>query len=166
MNETSNLSTHPTQNGTLGDRIRSIAQQLRQESDIQIKATSRILGAAAQLAQNHDRLIDEVVEMVEEDLAQAEAIPVAEAPQYTLEQLKKQFKTLPQAKAHFNLKASSWAALVDKLNERSPGSTAAATNSPDLSSQKLASIEQEIQSMRKDLQAVEQLLVLILEKLS
>lgn len=166
MNETSGLSAHPTQNGTLGDRIRAIAQELRQESDIQIKATSRILGAAAQLAQNHDRLIDEVVEMVEEDLAQAEGVAIPEAPHYTLEQLKKQFKTLPQAKAHFNLKAGSWAALVDKLNGQSSSSTPVTTHSPDVSSQKLVSIEQEIQSMRKDLQAVEQLLVLILDKLS
>jgi hypothetical protein len=56
--------TQPVPKLSLGDRIRGIANQLRQENDVQIKATSRILGAAAQIAQNHDHLIDEVVEMV------------------------------------------------------------------------------------------------------
>jgi hypothetical protein len=55
---------------TAGDRIRKIADQLKQETSVQIKATSRILAAAAQISQNHDRLIEEVVEMVEEDLEQ------------------------------------------------------------------------------------------------
>jgi hypothetical protein len=36
---------------------------------------------------------------------------------YTVEQLKKQFRLLKDAKAHFNLKASSWVTLVEKLNK-------------------------------------------------
>jgi D-aminopeptidase len=87
---------------TLGDRIRGIANQLREKSEVQIKATSRILGAAAQIAQNHDQLIDEVVEMVEEDLDQQAQVQPSEP--YTVEKLQQQFKTLKDAKAHFGVK--------------------------------------------------------------
>ena len=47
----------------LGDRVRKIADQLKQETELQIKATSRILGAAAQIAENHDQLITEVTNL-------------------------------------------------------------------------------------------------------
>ena len=36
---------------------------------------------------------------------------------YTVEQLKKQFQSFKDAKVHFNLKAVSWTALVEKLNK-------------------------------------------------
>jgi hypothetical protein len=102
---------------TLGEQVRKIADQLKEERDLQIKVTSRILGAAAQIAENHDRLIGEVVDMVEEDLEQKnDAYPINI---YTVETLKQQFKTLGEAKSHFGLKASSWAALVNKLNNSS-----------------------------------------------
>ncbi|MBD2471719.1 hypothetical protein [Nostoc sp. FACHB-145] len=109
------LPTKPSQGKTkLGDQIRSIADRLKQETEVQIKATSRILGAAAQISENHDRLINEVVEMVEEDLnGQAD---VYQRYRYTVEALKKQYKTLKDAKSHFNLKANSWDALVNQLN--------------------------------------------------
>lgn len=136
---------------TLGDRLRGIADELRQETDIQIKATSRILGAAAQMAQNHDRLIDEVVEMVEEDLDRMEegALPQA----YTVSQLKKQFKTIKEAKAHFNVKASSWDSLVAKLNEGSgpsPGGRAVEQKTAQDTSvqQRLDAIERELQVLQ------------------
>jgi len=58
----------PKRKGTLGEQVRKIADQLQQDTELQIKATSRILGAAAQISENHDQLIREVVDMVEEDL--------------------------------------------------------------------------------------------------
>jgi chorismate mutase len=102
----------------LGDKIRNIADKLKQETKVQKKATSRILGAAAQIAANHEQLINEVVEMVTEDLEQQ--TQVYEQDIYTVEILKQKFKTLREAKGYFNVKAPSWESLVNKLNELSP----------------------------------------------
>lgn len=152
----------------LGDRIRSIASQLREEGDLQIKATARILGAAAQIAQNHDRLIDEVVEVVEEDLAQAEAQSVEP---YSAAQLKSQFKSLKEAKTHFGIKAGSWAALVDKLNETN-ASTSSSVKKVSLERDSLAkdslvsrleSLESEMRALRGDVDKVIDLLTLLVE---
>lgn len=99
----------------LGDTIRNIADRLKQETEIQKKATSRILGAAAQISANHEQLIDEVVEMVREDLEQQ--TQASKSHIYTVEILKKQFKTLREAKDNFKLKATSWESLANKLNE-------------------------------------------------
>lgn len=148
---------------TLGDRIRGIANQLRQENDIQIKATSRILGAAAQIAQNHDHLIDEVVDMVEEDLDQQAQVKASEP--YTVAQLQQQFKTLKDAKAHFAIKATSWAALVSKLNEPAATQPPQCTKPQDAVTKHLESIEYELQTMRGDINQVLHLLNLIVEKL-
>ncbi|MBE9105398.1 hypothetical protein IQ229_10730 [Nostoc cf. edaphicum LEGE 07299] len=101
----------------LGDQIRSIADRLKQETDVQIKTTSRILGAAAQIAENHDRLINEVVDMVESDLNAEKQ--VSQKHTYNVDILKQEFKTLRDAKAYFNLKVSSWESLVNKLNAAS-----------------------------------------------
>jgi arginine decarboxylase len=98
---------------TVGEQIRQIADQLKQETSIQIHATAQILGAAAQISVNHDRLIDEVVEMVEEDLSKETDPPVS------AQNLKQQFKTFTQAKAHYGLKARSWVDLVNQLNRKS-----------------------------------------------
>ncbi|MGJ3250449.1 MAG: hypothetical protein ACFE0J_04870 [Elainellaceae cyanobacterium] len=172
-------SIPPSQNSPLGDRIRTIANQLRQEDEVQIKATSRILGAAAKLAENHDRLIDEVVEMVEDDLDQAAQFSSTEP--YTVEQLQQQFKNFNDAKAHFNLTARSWASLVDKLNEQShpPQTTkspAAKTpqstlNPPsngtqDAVVQRLGGIERDIQMMRGDLNQMLKLLEQLVKQVS
>jgi len=159
-------NTSPTpEPKTLGDRIRQIADQIQQENAVQIKATSRILGAAAQLAINQDRLIDEVVEMVETDL---EPSPQLRSPTYTIEQLQRQFATLKAAKAHFNLKATSWATLVDKLNSQSaqtiPSSNTISPN--NAASQHLEAIEREIKAMRTDLAHLTALVEKILTKLS
>jgi len=147
---------------TLGDRIRSIADQLKQETNLQIKATSRILGAAAQISENHDRLIDEVVEMVEEDLEQASQTQVVQM--VTIEQLKQQFKTLNQARTHFNIKTKSWVALVDKLNEQKAISDASHDEIPV--PQRLAQIEGDLKALRTDLNQVLNLLNLLLERIS
>lgn len=165
---------------TLGDRMRNIASQLRQEDDVQIKATSRILGAAAQLAENHDRLIDEVVEMVEEDLDRT-LQPSSPEP-YTVELLQQQFESLKQAKAHFSLKARSWAALVEKLNKQSSipstNKTSVVVDTPPVSrspqnqrmqdpvSQHLEIIGQDLQMMRADMNRMIQLLEILVDKLS
>ncbi len=152
-----------SQKPSLGDRIRGIAQQLRQESEVQIKATSRILGAAAQIAQNHDQLIDEVVEMVEEDLDQQAQAKASEP--YTAEKLQQQFKTLKEAKAHFTVKASSWVALASKLNEQPTSSSSSAPRSQDSVIQRLNAIEREVQTMRGDMNQILNLLNLLAEKL-
>jgi hypothetical protein len=161
MNDNSSSLGNATTQGTAGDRIRRIADQLKQETSLQIKATSRILGAAAQISENHDRLIDEVVEIVEEDLeqqAQQQDIAV-----FTVEQLKQQFKTLKQAKDHFGVKASTWAMLVDKLNQR----TSSRSNPVEVPiSQRLDTIEGELKALRTDVTQALNMLALILEKVS
>jgi Na+-transporting NADH:ubiquinone oxidoreductase subunit NqrA len=147
---------------TLGDRIRTIADQLKQETNLQIKATSRILGAAAQISENHDRLVSEVVEMVEEDLEQASQ--AQEVEWFTVEQLKRQFKTLTQAGAHFNLKTRTWATLVDKLNEQKalpeikPNEISVA--------QRLDKIEDDLKTLQTDVSQALSLLNLILKQVS
>lgn len=54
----------------LGNKIRAEVARLRAEREVQARAMARILGAAAQIADNHDRLIDEVVAVAEADLEQ------------------------------------------------------------------------------------------------
>ncbi|MEH1835988.1 MAG: hypothetical protein V7L29_29050 [Nostoc sp.] len=114
MNKKSLPTTQKKGKARLGDQIRSIADRLKQETDVQIQATSRILGAAAQIAENHDRLINEVVDLVESDLNLEKQ--VSQKHIYNVDILKQQFKTLRDAKVHFNLKVSSWESLVNKLN--------------------------------------------------
>lgn len=146
----------------LGDRIRDIADQLKQETYVQIKATSRILGAAAQISENHDRLIEEVSDMVQEDLDQAPDLVSTEP--VVVEQLKQRFKTLAQAKVHFDIKANSWLALTEKINEREK------TPPPNLEkscmSQQLESIDIDLKALRTDLNQVMNVLTMIAEKVS
>lgn len=149
--------------GSFGDKVRKIADQLKQETDLQIKATSRILGAAAQIANNHDRLIEEVVDMVEEDLSQQDSAP--QAIEYTIETLKKKFKSLNEAKLHFGIKASSWAALVNKLNggeSTAQASSATSQSEAPLISKRLDAIESEIKVIHIELRKI----FLLLEKLT
>ena len=144
---------------TYGDRIREVADQLKRETQLQIKVTSRILGAAAQISQNHDRLIDQVSEMIQEDLAQESIVEIM-----TIDQLKKKFKTLSKAKEHFNLKANSWIALTDKLN---PSIGISPLNIEQSSvSQRLESIESQLKLLGDDLSQVTNLLAMILDKVS
>jgi len=150
--------TQTTKKQSIGNQIRSIADRLKQETSLQIKATSRILGAAAQIAENHDNLVDEVVGMVEQDLDRQ----VHQSQAYSVEALKQHFKTLGNAKAHFGLKAASWAALAEKLSsvpvkkfefdEQVQGST----------SQRIEVIEQELKIMQSD---IKQILALVTELL-
>lgn len=155
---------HPSPiTSALGDRIRNLTSQLRQERDVQIKATSRILGSAAQMTVNHDRLINQVVEMVEEDLDQQSQLPPSEP--YTVDRLKQQFKSLKDAKAHFNLKASSWDALAAKLNEAPTSPAPKTTSTQDGVTQRLDAIEQELQLLRGDLNHVLNLLMRLVDKL-
>ncbi|MCC5606738.1 hypothetical protein LC612_08045 [Nostoc sp. CHAB 5834] len=121
MSKKSLPTTQKQGKARLGDQIRSIADRLKQETDVQIKVTSKILGAAAQIAENHDRLISEVVDMVESDLNLEKQ--VSQKHLYTIDILKQQFKTLRDAKAYFNLKVSSWESLVNKLNAASDQTT-------------------------------------------
>lgn len=156
MNNSSRLAQKSI--STAGDRIRSIADQLKQETSLQIKATSRILGAAAQISENHDRLIHEVVEMVEDDLAQQTQSPKS----VTIKQLQQRFKTLKQAKSHLGIKANTWASLVNQLNSQTTP-----PNSDERSmSQRLDTVECELQAVRTDLNQALKLLELILQKIS
>ena len=145
-----------------GDRIRGIADQLKQETHIQIKATSRILGAAAQISENHDRLIDEVSDMVQEDLDQASAL-VSMKP-ITTGQLKQQFKTLVQAKTYFDVKASSWVALTEKVNSKTEQPLPSLEKSSV--SQRLEAIDIDLKTLRTDLNQVMSMLAVIAEKVS
>ena len=162
MSDDLTSSIQPAQNLTLGDRIRGIANQLRQENDVQIKATARILGAAAQIAQNHDRLIDEVTEMVEEDLNQQEQVHACEP--YTVEHLQRQYPTLKDAKAHFGIKASSWVALVSKLNQEPINSGSPVTQPHDSLLTRLEVIEREVKAMRTDIHQILNLVSLMVKK--
>jgi hypothetical protein len=137
---------------TVGEQVRRIADQLKQETDLQIKVTSRILGAAAQIAENQDRLIHEVVEMVEEDL-EKQASPESAIP-YTIESLKLQFKTLNEAKCHFGVKASSWATLANKLNGSSARESIQNAQSETLILKRLDTIEASIRDLHHDLNQV------------
>lgn len=114
MSKKSASTTGKQSKAKFGEQIRNIADRLKQETEVQIKATSRILGAAAQISENHDRLINEVVDMVEEDLNQQAQTYQQEI--YTVEILKQKFKTLREAKDKFNLKTNSWESLANKLN--------------------------------------------------
>ncbi len=157
MNQEPVPSAHSQRQASLGEQVRKIADQLKQETNLQIKATSRILGAAAQIAENQDRLIHEVVEMAEDDLAQPPQMFLTNA--HTVDTLKQQFGTLSKAKAHFGLKAASWAALVDKLNPPSAqNSTPAQPVRPLASDERLETIEHELRLIRAELSQVLSLL--------
>ncbi len=118
--------------GTLGDCLREVADRLTAEREIQIKATARILGAAAQIAQNHDRLISEVSEMVQEDLAVWE-----------VERLKREFGTLKAACAHFGKTARRWQDLAAQLE---PPRALAPESPPDLAAQ-VARLQTQVQQL-------------------
>lgn len=143
----------------LGDRVRKIADQLKQETELQIKATSRILGAAAQIAENHDQLITEVADMVKEDLEQqAQLYP---KKTYTVDNLKQKFGTLREAKAHFDIKANTWVELVKKLNNVAAKQQINSEQSKDSTSERLDAIESELKMIRKETSQI----LLLLEQL-
>jgi hypothetical protein len=137
---------------TLGEQVRRIADQLQQETDLQIKATSRILGAAAQISKNHDRLIREVVDMVEEDLDNQ--AHVQQTNTYSVDILKQQFRKLGEAKSHFGLKASSWATLANKINNSSAQNPISADRSKTSVTERLDAIEGEIRIMRAEVSQI------------
>ncbi|MEL7086155.1 MAG: hypothetical protein AAGM36_16850 [Cyanobacteria bacterium J06597_1] len=158
---------HQPTTQSVGDRIRNIADRLQTSHVVQVKATSRMLGAAAQLAQNHDRLIEEVSEMVQEDLQQTVSSNALSCSTYTVEILKQQFTSLKAAKQHFGVSARGWAALADKLNTPNSQKIAASTSkqSQRTVSARLDAIEQELQHIRLSLATIsEQLSHLIPKK--
>jgi hypothetical protein len=137
------------QQKSLGDEIRKVADQLQKEKNLQIKSTSQILGTAAQISENHDRLIDEVFQMAKEDLIQQ-----SQADTYSIEILKKKFSTLGEAKAHFKLKANSWKNLAKKLDFLSSYSTLATDNADSLILKRLNLIEGEIKTMHVEIRQI------------
>ncbi len=142
---------------TLGEKVRKIADQLKEESELQIKVTSRILGVAAQIAGNHDRLIDEVANMVEEDLDLKNNVPPMNS--YTVESLKKQFKTLGEATSYFGLKKTNkWATLVSKLNNSPVQNEIPSEQIKHSIPDRLEIIENEIKILRKE---INQILILL-----
>jgi hypothetical protein len=136
---------------TLGEQVRKIADQLQQDTDLQIKATSRILGAAAQISENHDRLIREVVDMVEEDLDKTR---VYQTNTFTVDILKQQFRTLGEAKSHFGLTANSWATLANKLNSSSAQDPISIVRAKTSVSKRLDAIEGELRNMRTEISQI------------
>jgi hypothetical protein len=138
--------------GKIGDQIRKIADQLKLEADVQIKATSRILSSAAQISENHDRLINEVVDMVVEDHDSSSSKYHEEV--YTVDFLKLQFKTLTAAKKHFGLKASSWKTLTHKLNNQSFKFSISNEHSDNEFGKRLDKIEKEISFMNEKLSQI------------
>jgi hypothetical protein len=147
--------------GTLGEQVRKIADQLQQDTDLQIKATSRILGAAAQISENHDRLIREVVDMVDEDLDNQNRI--YQTNTFTVDTLKQQFRTLGEAKSHFGLKANSWLTLANKLNNPFVQDPTSIVRDKTSVSKRLNAIEGEIRTMRTE---INQILFLIKQLVS
>lgn len=141
---------------TLGEKLRKIADQLKEESDLQIRVTSRILGASAQIAENQDRLIDEVADMIEEDLHLKNNEHLINT--YTVESLKKQFRTLVEATSHFGLKTNKWADLVSKLNNSSEQNETSAKHIKTSTPDRLETIENEIRILRTQ---TSQILVLL-----
>lgn len=146
----------------LGDRVRTIADSLKQETEVQIKATSRILGAAAQIAENHDRLIDEVVDMVEEDIDRQ--THARKTNIYTVNLLKQQFKTLSEAKDRCGIKARSWVELVSKLNNLSISNWSSGKQSQTSVTDRLDIIESELKIMRNQLSEIAILLKQLLDR--
>jgi hypothetical protein len=148
-------------NLTLADRVRSLAGQIRQEKAIQAKATARILGAAAAIAQNQDTMIDEVVDMVHEDLDAQERLSASEV--YTAETLQQQFENFEAAKHHFNLKARGWAALADKLNQFGlPTTSPPSTVQGDIL-QRLEVMEARLNTLQQEVAQVLQLLTQLVQ---
>lgn len=82
-----------------GNKLREVARQLRQEEQVTAEAASRITGAAAKMADNQDRLITEVADMVNEDLDNAtqadsladkiEALPPPATAEYEISRAKR-----------------------------------------------------------------------------
>jgi hypothetical protein len=141
------------QQNSVGDEIRKIANRLQEEQISQIKATSQILGAAAQISKNHDQLIDEVVQVIEEDLIQSSRKDV-----WTIEILKKKFRTLREAKLYFGLKARSWENLVQSLNTM-PNNSNFFGNSINASIiKRLDLMEEEIQTIHAEIRQILSLL--------
>jgi hypothetical protein len=138
---------------SLGDQVRQVADQLQKEKNLQIKATSRILGAAAQISKNYDQLLDEVVCMAEKDLIQG-----SQKDSCSVEILKNKFGTLREAKLHFGLKASSWKTLAQAINTLSSQSNYAIDNSNASIFKRLDSIEGEIQAIHTEIRQILSLL--------
>lgn len=156
MKQKSLAITHAKRKETSGDRVRGIAARLQEETEVQIKATSRILAAAAQISENHDRLIGEVVDMVEEDLDKQNR--AGDTNEVSIEMLKKRFSSLERAKCHFGLKANSWANLVSKLNNSSSNKPTAVDQSNNSIAERLDAIESKLSDLRGDMNQVLSLL--------
>jgi hypothetical protein len=133
---------------TVGEQIRQIADRLKQETSIQVHATAKILGAAAQISTHHDRLIDEVVEMVEEDLE------IQQEPQFLVETLKQQFKTFNKAKLFYKLKARSWIDLANQLNFSNIPNPRSVNTKEDAMAQRLSAIEEELKTIQLQLRQI------------
>jgi hypothetical protein len=134
---------------SVGDEIRKVANRLQEEQILQIKATSQILGAAAQISKNHDQLIDEVVQVIEEDLIQS-----SQKETCTIEILKKKFRTLREAKLYFGLKARSWENLAQAINDMPSYSALLGDNFNVSILKRLDLIEEEIQAIHAEIRKI------------
>ena len=165
-------SAKPSRKKRFSDSIRQTIDDLQAEDQLQTRITSRILGAAAQISDNHERLIEQVAEVARDDLEKMEALS---AQRHTPEGLKQEFQTLNCAKAHFEIKARSWSALAKKLNgtndaRQSPAQHSAkaegkrAERETELS-ERLARLEEKLEKMQADLSLVLQLLSTLIHPL-
>jgi hypothetical protein len=101
------------------------------------------------IAQNHDQLIGEVVEMVKEDLDRGQSVVT-----YSVAVLKQQFKTLKAAKAHFGIKANSWDTLAAKLNEGNSYTADVLDPCQDEISRRLGEVEAAVKSLQASVDQV------------
>lgn len=135
------------------DKVRQVADELKVEDELQKRITARILGAAAQISNNHEHLIDEVAEVSRDDIDRIEALQ--SSPVHSVRQLKLKFKTLSQAKAHFGVTARSWKSLVEKLNsEVSELMPEGDKRQEQGTTERLAQIEQRLEQLQVDVQTI------------
>ena len=144
------------QKKSIAKAVREIADNLKNETNIQVKATSKILSNAAKIAVNQDQLIDEIVDVVIEDLDTVQQ--TKESRLYIIGLLKKKYGTFHNAKSHLGVKARSWSALINKLNNQSIIENRNNNETKLSLNERLSSIETEIENINY---RVDQLFVLL-----
>jgi hypothetical protein len=88
----------------------NLAQRIRDNVARSRRTTSEILGAAAELVQGHELVLEQL----------SSPLPSLRKRPWTKSSMQKEFGSLKVARDHFSklysVKAASWDALVDKVN--------------------------------------------------